>query len=163
VIRVRGRVANDDETEGTGYLIGGGGERRVKYTFYPPWSGPVHFPGGLDRTAGILKHVVHQDPKLTSEEDCKWGAWYIALQEALASVTGTIEVPAHPALVLDQLVTVRDVGTGMRSRLWCAQRSVRFQSGEQASWKMTLSGTWVDTPDVIAMKNLINSNVRQAT
>lgn len=163
VIRVRGRIATGDETAGTGFLIGGNSERRVKYTFYPPWSGPTHFPGGEDRLAGILKHVVHQDVKFTSEEDCKWACWYIALQEALASVTGTIEVPAHPALVLDQLVTVRDVGTGMRSRLWVAQRGVHFQAGEQATWKMTLSGTWVDTPDVVQMKNLINANVRQAS
>lgn len=163
VIRMRGRLATKDETAGTGFLIGGGSERRVKYTFYPPWSGPTHFPGGEDRLAGILKHVVHQDPKFTSEEDCKWACWYTALHQALQSVTGNIKVPAHPALVLDQLVTVRDVGTGMRSRLWIAQRSVRFEAGQQAKWEMTLGGTWVDTPDVIAMKNLINSNVRTAS
>lgn len=154
VIRVRGRIAKDDEPGG--FLIGGGSERRVKFTFYPPWSGH----GGDDRTAGILKHVVHVDNVLTSTQDCMFACYYIALQEALASCTGTVEIPAFPGITPDMLVAVRDISTGMRSRFWVAQRATEFRAGEQATWKETLTGTWVDTPDVTAMKAIINAAVR---
>lgn len=150
VIRVRGRLATEEETEGTGYLIGGGSERRVKYTFYPPWAREGN------RLAGLLKHVVHQDNKLTTEEDCKFGCFYIALQEALESITGSVEIPATPVAELDSFAAIEDLGTGTFSRLWIASRSSEFLDGETRQWTQSLGGTWVDTPDVIAMKDIIN-------
>jgi hypothetical protein len=150
-IRVRGRAAEEDEA-GAGFLIGGGDIRRVKFTFYPPWSGH----GGSDQLAGILKHVVHQDPKLTSTEDCQFACYYIALAEALKEVTGTAELPGFPAIELDSFIQVRDVGTGMWTRLWVAHRTSTYEAtGKKRSYKATASGTWVDTPNVIAMKGVI--------
>lgn len=149
-IRVRGRAADDDDA-GAGFLIGGGDVKRVKFTFYPPWSGH----GGSDDLAGILKHVVHQDSKLTSAEDCEFACYYIALAEALKSVTGTIEIPGFPAVELDSFVQVRDTGTGMWTRLWVAHRTTTWVGGEKASYTETASGTWVDTPNVISMKEVI--------
>lgn len=152
VIRVRGRLATDEET-GAGYLIGGGSQRRVKFTYYPPWARLEN------RLAGILKHVVHHDNKLTSTEDCEFACYYIALQEALEAITGSIEIPATPVVELDSFVAVEDLGTGIFSRLWVASRSSEFTNGETRAWTQSVGGTWVDTPDVIAMKDIINAAV----
>lgn len=156
VIRVRGREADDDET-GSGFLIGGGSVRRVKFTFYPPWSG--HFEGQTDDLSGILKHVLHLDTKLTSTEDCQFACYYIALKEALQSAIGDVQIPAFPGLELDGFLLVQDSGTGMWTRLWLSNRESTFVSGEQASYIQTLGGTWVDTPNVIAMKDIIQKAI----
>lgn len=156
VIRMRGRATKDDEpTAGTGFLFGGGDVRRVKFTYYPPWA-----RGDNGRLAGLLKHVLHQDNKFKTAEDCEFACYYTAMQEALESVTGTIEVPGYPGFELDSFVMVYDTATGLRSRLWVSNLSSEFTTGEESSYKVTLSGSWVDTPDVVAMKEVINAKVR---
>lgn len=155
VIRMRGRAVKADEpTAGTGFLFGGGDVRRVKFTYYPPWA------RDNNRLAGILKHVLHQDNKFETTEDCEFACYYTALQEALESVTGTIEAPGWPGFDLDRFVMVNDLGTGLRTRLWISNIESEIRSGERASYKVTLSGSWVDTPDVVAMKAVINERVR---
>lgn len=163
VIRVRGRPADDEEVGGA-FLIGtptADSIRRIHYTLFPSWSG--HLPTDTNDLAGILKHVVHLDPKLTSVEDCKFAALYIALQQALLSVTGQIEIPAFPGFEIDSFALVKDTGTGMFTRLLIATRDSTMQLGEEASYKQTLAGTWVDTPNVIAVKDLINQAILERT
>lgn len=155
VIRMRGRPTKR-KGPGTGFRFGGGDVRRVKYTYYPPWSRAAF--GG--RLAGIAKHVLHQDNKFATSEDCQFACYYVALHEALESITGTIEVPGWPGFELDDMVMVSDTGTGIRSRLWVSNFNTVHERGEQASYKVTLSGAWVDTPDVIAIKKAINALVR---
>lgn len=159
VIRVRGRPADDEEIGGA-FLIGSptaDSIRRIHYTLFTPWSG--HTEEDTNDLAGILKHVVHLDPKLTSVEDCKFAALYIAMQEALLSVTGQIEIPAFPAFEIDSFGLVKDTGTGMLTRLLIATRDSTMTLGEEASYKQTLAGTWVDTPNVIAIKDLIQQAI----
>lgn len=155
VIRMRGRPVKKKK-RGTGFLFGGGDVRRVKFTYYPPWA-RAPFGG---RLAGQLKHVVHQDDKFATTDDCEFACYYVALHEALESVTGSIEVPGWPGFELDDLVMVSDLGTGIRSRLWVSNLSSVHERGEQASYKATLAGAWVDTPDVVAIKKVINRKVR---
>lgn len=155
VIRMRGRAVKKKKP-GTGFRLGGGDVRRVKFTYYPPWS-RAEFGG---RLAGQLKHVLHQDDKFATAEDCEFACYYVALHEALESITGTVEVPGWPGFELDDLVMVSDTGTGIRSRLWVSNLSSAHELGEQTSYKMTLSGAWVDTPDVVAIKKVINAKVR---
>jgi hypothetical protein len=41
------------------------------------------------------------------------------------------------------------------TRMWVSGRTVTMRSGRNASWKMTLEGSMVDTPDVVAVKAVI--------
>lgn len=152
-IRVRGREVSNFGPD-SGYLIGGGDVRRVKFTYYPPWARE------WNELAGILKHVLHTDNKLTTAEDCEFACYYIALKEALESATGVIEIPGYPGFELDSFASVVDEGTGMNTRLWIAARTSTFTTGEKKTWKQTLSGTWVDVPEVVAIKQTINNAVK---
>lgn len=149
VIRVRGRAVSAKKG---GKTLGGSATKRIMFTFFPPWSGRE---GQSDDLSGLYKHVIHMDPKLTTPEDCEFACYYIALKEALQNVIGDIQIPAFPGFELDSFALVQDSGTGLFTRLWISNRETTFISGEQASYVQTLGGTWVDTPNVIAMKEII--------
>jgi hypothetical protein len=52
----------------------------------------------------VLKHVIHTDDMFRTGDDVKFGAYYIALQEALASAHRRAPDPAHPGIDLDDHV-----------------------------------------------------------
>lgn len=150
IIRVRGKEDKDDGAVLIGY---GTGTRRIWYTYKPPWT----FEGAGGRLAGIYKHVVHTDNNYRTTQDCQLGCLLIALAEALESCKGAIEIPGHAGADLDQMVDLIDVSTGMNTRMWISGMTTTMHSGRTSSWKMTLEGSMVDTPDVVAVKAALDA------
>lgn len=134
IIRVRGRESKNGQT------LGSDPTRRIMFTYRPPWSGTP--------LAGIIKHVVHTNPLFKRMDDCRFGAYYIALQAAIAANQATIEFPGYPGVDLDDHIELMDLGTGLTTRLLVLQRDSSFRRGEQAKWTMTVSGVLVDVPDI---------------
>ncbi len=149
IIRVRGR------SDPAGSSLGGESGRRLMFTFRPPWIGtaPAYADG---RLAGVLKHVIRINNLYKTIDDCRFGAYAIALQEALASILGTVEFPGYPGVDLDDHILLEDLGTGLTTRLAIAERSSSFRYGEQSKWSTTVSGSLIDTPDIQAMVQVIN-------
>jgi hypothetical protein len=147
IIRVRGRASAN------GQRLGGDSSKRMMYTYRPPWSGR--------RLGGVLKHVIHTDDMLRTGDDVKFGAFFIALQEALASAQASAQITAHPGIQIDDHVILADLGTGVSGRLSVQSRSSTFErSGEKTNWTMALGGALVDTQDVSDMVHKINTAKR---
>lgn len=160
IIRVRGRESR------SGQELGGDPARRVMFTFRPPWaltpSGGIPVAGGpADRLAGIIKHVIKTMPMLRNVTECMFGAYFIALQEALEAYKATIEIPANPELSLDSHVVLKDLGTGLVTRLWISEWRTSSTGGEDAAYTMSVGGALIDTPDVRAMVDIVDAAVRE--
>lgn len=152
IIRVRGR---SDEAHGVTW--GDVGGRRIMFTFRPPWIGDED-SGYEGRLGGILKHATIVNEAFRTMRDCRFGAYYVALQEALQSITATVECPPLPGVIdLDDHARLSDLGTGISTRLSVTRRATSFTYGEQSKWTMTLGGALIDTPDVQAMVDIINA------
>lgn len=163
-IRVRGNIAKQGQG---GRTLGADTTKRFHGFYVPPWS---------DRLAGLLKHVIHYEPLMTSNEDCQYLALLIAFNEALSSSTATVECPANPAVELDGQFAVVDNASGLQTRIYVTDRTQVFQTGggtsggttgttrssgisqsSSMSWFMTLGGALLDTPDVQDVLNdLVN-------
>jgi hypothetical protein len=115
--------------------------RRYQASYRPPWT-------KRDATGGVIRHFVKTYNNLQSAKECLVAARYIALNGALQSLTGIIEIPGNPGIGLDDVIGVVDTGTGTNTRLYVASRSSVFRAGEETSWKMTLGGSLIDSPDV---------------
>jgi hypothetical protein len=163
IIRMRGR-----EAKKIGSTLGGDPAKRVMYVYRPPWSGGHSTPVptvGVRPTGhelgGVIRHVIHTDNMFKTVDDCKFACFYLALNEALAATTATMQIPANPGIQLDDHVELLDLGTGITSRLSVQQRSSGFvRSGEQTEWTMTLAGGLVDTPDITDVAFAINTAKR---
>jgi hypothetical protein len=149
IIRARGREAK------TGNTLGGDKTKRITYLYRPPWDGL-----GM---AGLIKHVIHTDPLLKSADDVKFAAWFIALQEALTSVVVGGEIPAYPGIDLDDIIVLRDLATGLTTRLQIQERRSTFHAGEQTKWTMSFTGAIVDVPDVQTIVGLVNDAARDGS
>lgn len=146
IIRVRGRGTK------RGQPLGGSDTRRVMFTFRPPWAHQLDEPLEDDRMGGVLKHVIHTNNLFRDADDVKFGAYFIALQEAMASVTAVIEFPAWPGVDLDDQLELLDLATGVTGRLLVTDRSSTFtRAGAQTTWRMTVSGALLDHPDFADM------------
>jgi hypothetical protein len=151
IIRTRGRKSSN------GKRVGGDAEKRIMYTYRPPWSFNLK-TRVLDKLGGIIKHVIHTDDMYKTTDDVKFAAYYIALQEALASIQASIQINAHPGPQLDDHVALTDLGTGVTSRLSVQSRSTSFErSADGTRWVTTLGGALVDEPDVTAMVKIMES------
>lgn len=141
VIRVRGA---ETKKKGVGMILGGE-DKTYKYMSYykPPWKA---------RMAGVLKHTIHLMPRLDSQLQVEVAARLIAVQQALASATATVEVPGMPGFELDGQVGMWDTGTGLKTRLYIARITSTFTTGDQTTWKATVGGALLDTPDIVAAK-----------
>lgn len=142
IIRVRGRPLVEKRG---GRLLGGqsgAGERRVMAVYRPPWHRE-------ERDARLIRHLVHVQVLYKTEQQCMVAAQLIALQEALASTTATVEIPAHPGLQLDDIISITDGATGVASRAWVAQKQSTFTAGAQVSYHQTLGVALLDTQDVV--------------
>jgi len=140
-VRVRGALVKK-ESGGKAFTEGADKEHRLQAFYRPPW-----WPLG-----GVLRHVVHYEPRLTDQVSVDVMSRLIALKQALESTTATIEIPGTPEYDLDWQVALRDSGTGLNTRLYVARRSTVFVSGEKASYKTTLGGALLDTPWVTGVK-----------
>lgn len=139
-IRVRGRRA--PKRQG-GRPLGGDRVRRITGHYRPPWS---------TRLAGIKSYEIINRYPLKNKSEVMMACFLIALQQALASVTGIVEIPGNPEFELDDHVSVIDTGTGFQSRLWIAQRTSEHTFGEDGKWVSSLGGALIDTPDLVAIR-----------
>lgn len=157
IIRARGREAKSAKETGT-VKLGEDLVRRVMATYFPPWSGAHHDvvtgaydPSFAGRLAGVRKHVVHTDRLLADASDCTMMAIIIAFREALAAWTATVEIPGLPGLTIDDRVSVLDAASGMNTRMWLAQVSSTFTTGENGAYTMSLGGSQLDVSDLQAV------------
>lgn len=145
IFRVRGK-----RVESGGKTLGGDMAQRLMAVYRPPWA-PASRTAG--RHAGIIRHFQYPyesggDDHLSRQQDCEVMARRVALSAAMGSVTANLELSGHPGFALDSQVFVRDEGTGLASRMYVARRSSEFRLGAQSTWKTTLGGALLDTPDV---------------
>lgn len=138
-IRVRGKPAKLSQG---GQTLGQEKDRTVMAHYRPPWGLRTH------RMAGMLKHVIHHEPKARTVQECLVLAQLIALQQALVAAAVEIEIPGHPDFLLNQQVAVTDQGTGLRTRVYIARRHTSFTGGEKPSFKTSLGGALIDLEDV---------------
>lgn len=151
IIRVRGRVSSN------GQRVGSSSEERIMFTYRPPWGYQIN-SGVIDKLGGVIKHVIYTDKMFKTKDDVKFGAYYIALQEALASMQATAQIAGNPGPQLDDHVGLLDLGTGVTSRLSIQSRSSTFtRAADQTAWSLTLGGALVDEPDVSAMVAIIEA------
>lgn len=153
IIRVRGKAV---KRSAGGVPLGQDTEPRVQAAYLPPWSG-AYFPldkGGYkgavfpDRLSGLRKHVIEFDKNVSTPVEALEACVLIAIQEALASFTASVEIPAHPGLELDEALSVIDQASGINSRLYVANRHTTFTAGTQATFTGTYAGSIIDTPDM---------------
>lgn len=141
ILRFRGAPA--DSGSGLGELT----SKRFMASYLPPWSG-THSTG---RLSGVIKHQVHTDSTLQSDDECKMACILTAIQAALAAYTGNVQIPGLPGIDLDDQVGVIDRASGTNQRMWLASKNSSFVTGEQGSFTTTLAGSMIDTPDLQAI------------
>jgi hypothetical protein len=155
VLRARGK-----EKKGEGVWLGEDLTERFQATYFPPWSGAHHslLTGeydhnlvGIDRLAGMRKHVVHADVNLASEDECMMACLLIAVQQALTAFTGTATLPGYPGLELDEQLSIIDSATGTNTRMWINSITSTFTAGEDASYLTSVGGVMIDTPDLVLL------------
>lgn len=153
IIRVRGR--RHKRRKG-GRRLGGELIPRYMYVYRPPWSRNPAFPDGTgkdDFGGGNLKrYEVHHDEHLSSDEEVKIAALFIAYRMALESVKGQCEFPWFPTILLDNQMAVKDTGTGLSTRIYVTNRNVTLQAGEDGSAKASIGGSLIDFPDIVVVR-----------
>lgn len=149
IIRARGKLSKK------GVALGEDTDKRFQASYRPPWV-------TAGRTSGKLRHDTIYDNLLTSDAQCKVACVLLALNEALASTTATVEVPGYPGVDLDEQMSVLDAGTGVNSRLYIAERRSTHTTGRQASWKTTFTGALLDVPDIVAAREDLNEAIEAA-
>jgi hypothetical protein len=157
IIRARGQMLS--KAKG-GISLGEEATTRVTAAYRPPWAG-THFnvaTGALDqnypftgRLAGVHKHVTHYDENISTEDEAMMACVLIAIQEAVSSYQGTIEVPGYPGFGLNEHISVVDTPSGTNMRMWLASVSSDFTSGADATYTTTLAGALIDTPDILGL------------
>lgn len=138
IIRVRGKALSKRRG---GTMLGSDRVRRVMGVYRPPWH-------RSERDARVIRHVVHHEPLYKTEQECLVAAQMIALQEALAAVSANVQIPAHPGLQLDDIISLRDRATSIASRAWIASKQSTFEQGQSTTFTQTLGVALLDTPDV---------------
>lgn len=156
IIRVRGKTKRARTlltSQGGGLslgvtTLGGDTSVRIMAVYRPPWT--------QDNTlGGVIKHHTHTDNALRSLLECEIGCYLVAIASCLAAFTAVIEIPANPAIELDQQIGLIDTATGLNTRLWISARSSTFTAGERTAWTMSVQGALIDTADLIALKDEI--------
>jgi hypothetical protein len=150
VIRARGKRSKH------GRMLGEDTTRRFQALYFPPW-----YRNG--RTSGKLRHEVMYDNLLDSNEQCMVACCLIAFQMALASAEVVVQLAGYPAFDIDDQVAVMDRGTGTNSRVYIVERSSTHTTGKEATWRMTLTGGLLDTPDVQEVVRDLNRAITAAS
>lgn len=150
-IRVRGKRRKKKKG---GRHLGGDKTPRWMYVYRPPWSrGNPDFGDAKDfQNANLKKYVVHHDEQLDSLDECKIAAILIAFKEALEAYKATVEFPFMPSIFLDSQLRIRDLGTGLMTRMWVVDRAVRIRTGEDPEFKMTVGGSLIEVPDIVEVR-----------
>lgn len=156
-ITIRGKLAKKSQG---GRALGNefGNERHIMGRYTPPWAKRLT---PEDRLAGVLKYVVADRPDLKSQDTCLYGCMQIALYEVLEAVTAVVEIPGNPAFELDEHASLIDTNTGLNTRLWISQRRSEQTFGSDASWKVSMTGALLDSPDITAIKRDVHDLFRR--
>lgn len=133
-----------------GVTLGSETTLRFQFHYRPPWSTD-------ERLAGLGKYQVHYDNMLRDKESCRVACYLIALAAALASASAIVQIPANPAIEMDDKFYLVDESTGLVTRVWVANRSWSYQAGEAGHFTESLGGALVDTPDIVDITNEINA------
>lgn len=149
IIRARGKLSKK------GFMLGEDTDKRFMASYRPPWVKE-------GRTSGKIRHETFYDNMLTSNEQCKVACCLIAFEQALAGAAVTVEIPGYPAFDIDDQVSVMDEGTGTNSRVYILERASTHTTGQQGTWKMTLTGALLDTPDVQGVIRDLNQAIDEA-
>jgi hypothetical protein len=120
--------------------------KRLQAKYVPTWWRKHN------RLGGVLRHVVHTEDRLTDQKSVDVYARLWALRMALEGATATAAVPGTPEFDLDDQIGLADNIAGLTTRLYVAQRNLEFTTGENGSWKLTLGGALLDTPDIVETK-----------
>lgn len=143
-IRVRGKELPKKKG---GRTLGADRTHRYMAGYLPPWARSDDIGNG-----GVKKVVVHYDQLLDSYQDCVIAAMFIAFREALESAKASIQCPALPFIHLDHQTFIYDRASGLSTRLWIAQKTLTFRTGEDGHFTMTLGGSLLDFPDLVAIR-----------
>jgi hypothetical protein len=135
IIRVRGK-----KDAKHGLALGAQKEKRVMAVYRPPW-------WATNKLARLIKHVTHDEWKLTTVSQCMVMCELIALQEALVAASAEVQIPGNPDFELNTQVALVDTGSGLNTRLFIARRSSTFES-VAGTWATTLGGALIDTDDI---------------
>lgn len=141
ILYVRGAP---DKVAGASY--GADRTKRLQAKYVPTWW------RNHNRLGGVLRHVVHTEDRLSDQKSVDVYARLWALRMALESATASISVPGTPEFDLDDQINMADNLVGFTTRLYVAQRTLEFTTGENTSWKLTLGGALLDTPDIVETK-----------
>lgn len=150
IIRARGKATNK------GVMLGQDTTKRFQAAYRPPWVKE-------GRTSGKIRHEVFYDNLLTSDLQCAVAARLIAFQMALAGAEVVVQIPGYPALDVDDQIGVIDEGTGTNSRVYVVDRGSTHTTGKEATWRMTLTGALLDTPDVQGVIDDLNQAIDDAS
>lgn len=150
IIRVRGK------TNRKGTLLGEDMTRRFQATYVPPWV-------RAGRTSGKIRHEVAYDNLLTTNAQCDVAARLIAFNMALAGAEVVAQIPGYAQFDIDDQVGVLDEATGTNSRIYIVDRASTHTTGKDASWRMTLTGALLDTPDVLEVIADLNQAIDVAS
>lgn len=140
-----------------GRTLGADRTHRYMAGYLPPWSRASSIGNG-----GIKKVVVHYDQMLDSYQDCVIACMFIAFRQALESAKAQIQAPALPIIHLDHQVSIFDRGSGLSTRLWVAQKAMTIRTGENAHFTMTLGGSLIDFPDIVAIRQELKQALANA-
>lgn len=154
-IRVRGKVVKAKKAGPNAHPLGADPTFRHQFSYRPVWA-----RGSSSSGANLRRHSLTTDPLIATLYQAKVACLMIAFRQALESAKAQIELPMWPLLHLDHQVLMLDTGTGLSTRLWVAQRSWNYVSGENAEFKMSLGGSLLDINDVqetrIELERLLN-------
>lgn len=160
-IRVRGKALSK---KNGGRQLGGDKRHRIMYVYNPPWSRNETYPDGTGQgeymNANLKNYVVHHDNLLDTQEKCKVAALFIAYREALEAYKATTEVPFLPSINMDSQVAIKDISTGMSTRLWVTTRSYELRTGSDPSFKLSIGGSCIDAPDVVVVRSELVGSLR---
>jgi hypothetical protein len=147
-IRTRGKLKVTQKLlEDPSYVPTGGATERFGYSYRPVWAREDEH-----RAAGIRKYEYHIDNTYSSNQDCKVACLLIAYRMAIEAAKASVQLPFFPPIQLDQQFAIRDLGTGLSTRLWIVSRDWEYQSGAQRNFTMTLGGSLLDIDIVEATR-----------
>lgn len=145
-IRFRGKAVSDKiAMNDPSHIHALGADRTNRYqaSYRPVWA-----RRNSNGAAHLRRPEVHYDESIESVYECEVACLLTAMQAALESAKGVIEIPLWPLIHLDHQTLLFDRGTGMSTRIWVVSRSWQYVGGQEVTFKMTIGGSFIDINDV---------------
>lgn len=122
--------------------------KRYMAVYFPPWSGAGPHITESGRTSGLRRHDYMVDNWLLSDEQCMFAALLTAQKYALEAMTCELQIAGNPQIELNTQISLISDVTGINSRVWVSEIQSEHTAGKEASWKMTIGGSLIDTIDM---------------